>query len=694
MSMTTSQPNPERPAGAGRGRLLVPTVLLVGLVATATPRPAQAQNHNSVPLGGRTATMGGAATAAGNDSAMPYLNPSGLAGVPGDIFGVSATLYGYGETNYGKIFFPGSTPELFGTLVIDDQRATGRSLIELPSSVMYFRHLSKPDDSVQHRLGMSLIIPVAARQELIARVRARFPTTAVGPIEVRDSYAMTTNNTVYLFGPGYAVGWEDRLRLGVSLYGVYSQGIRNFSSSFQFLIPGGPMNSTVSSATQDNTYGFLPVVGGQVQVVNKLWVGLAGAPPSIWLSGRREASGSSSMGLVDSQGNGTTRFETTQLEGEATFHLPWRINAGVAYDDRDRFALAADVTLYGDQDPSMAIDYVQSRSQSQSGEVSRSVTVHGTTQERDRMTFNVAVGGEVTLSQLLALRAGGFTDFSPHRAIGFTDADVYSQRLDRYGATLGLGLKVGSFDTTVGLVGVYGKGKFGADNTFGMFNGEPPVIPVDITSQTLMFVLSGAVTVEEAKKTMKEALGVGYLPELPGTSTTEAEAWQPPPWGPVDLSGEGYRPADRAVPRAQVMPAEVPAPAPPAPPEPVVVVPPPCMQGEIDVAATALITRDYQGARTLLEPAVARCRAQASRTELARGLLYLGIALSALNDQQGAKAAWTEAAHTDPLVSFDERITDAKVRKRFEAVKREVEAAPTPAPAGPPTPTPNEGARP
>jgi hypothetical protein len=269
--MTTSQRNPgcwtAQLGGARQPRLVAATGLLVGLALAGMPRSARAQNYNSVPLGGRTATMGGAATAAGNDSAMPYLNPSGLAGVPGDIFGVSATLYGYAATNYGKIFFPGSTPEEFGPLVVDDQRATGRSLIDLPSSVMYFKHLSKPEDPVQHRLGMALIIPAAARQELIARARAHFPITAVGPLEVRDSFTMATSNTVYLLGPGYAVGWEDRLRLGVSLFAVYSRSIRAFDSSTQLLAPGAPVNNSVSNAFQDNTYGFLPVVGGQIRVV-------------------------------------------------------------------------------------------------------------------------------------------------------------------------------------------------------------------------------------------------------------------------------------------------------------------------------------------------------------------------------------------------------------------------------------------
>jgi hypothetical protein len=47
----------------------------------------------NLPLGGRTASMGGAGMAFGRDSAMPYLNPAGLARIPHHTFSLSANLY-------------------------------------------------------------------------------------------------------------------------------------------------------------------------------------------------------------------------------------------------------------------------------------------------------------------------------------------------------------------------------------------------------------------------------------------------------------------------------------------------------------------------------------------------------------------------------------------------------------------------
>src|SRR5690349_13363867 len=86
-----------------------------GMALLLVAARADAQNFRESPIGGRTATMGGAATAAGNDSAMPYLNPAGLAGVPGDIFAVSATVYSYTHRSFKNFFLPqGPTPGLVG----------------------------------------------------------------------------------------------------------------------------------------------------------------------------------------------------------------------------------------------------------------------------------------------------------------------------------------------------------------------------------------------------------------------------------------------------------------------------------------------------------------------------------------------------------------------------------------------------
>src|SRR5688572_30586020 len=106
------------------------------LSTTLVAGALHAQNYREMPIGGRTATMGGAATAAGNDSAMPYLNPAGLAGVPGDIFAVSATVYSYTRRSVQNLFYPSGTHPSFG-FELERERFATSSVGELPSSVMY-----------------------------------------------------------------------------------------------------------------------------------------------------------------------------------------------------------------------------------------------------------------------------------------------------------------------------------------------------------------------------------------------------------------------------------------------------------------------------------------------------------------------------------------------------------------------------
>ena len=108
--------------------------------ACATLGAVKGAHADRVPIGGRTATMGGAGVAAGNDSAMPYLNPAGLAGVPGSIFGVSATVYAYQRLDVERYFFPAPMDASlgYGEISVGRDTVASSTFMDLPSSVMYF----------------------------------------------------------------------------------------------------------------------------------------------------------------------------------------------------------------------------------------------------------------------------------------------------------------------------------------------------------------------------------------------------------------------------------------------------------------------------------------------------------------------------------------------------------------------------
>src|SRR5215510_11457832 len=85
--------------------------LLIGAISP----PLAAQNLRDVPLGGRTATMGGAGVAAGHDHAMPFLNPAGIAGTPTDVLSISATVYGYAAAPVPDYYVPNRFDPSYGT---------------------------------------------------------------------------------------------------------------------------------------------------------------------------------------------------------------------------------------------------------------------------------------------------------------------------------------------------------------------------------------------------------------------------------------------------------------------------------------------------------------------------------------------------------------------------------------------------
>lgn len=484
-------------------RLQALIVLLCGL-----PSAASAQNYRETPIGGRTATMGGAATAAGNDSAMPYLNPAGLAGVPGDIFAISAAVYGYTHRSYQNYFFPSGTPPLLGYRVRQEAFSTS-SLAELPSSVMYIRHLSEPDADVQERLGVSLVIPSARRIELVASVAGALEDVAGESLETAS---VTADSRRYYLGPSYAIGWDEKLRFGASVYAVYARSSHATTSASSISVLGGSVTSASNgqNAQLADACGATAVVGAQLQVLPKLWLGVGLAAPSLPLGGRlRFTSESGSVTPDPTTGHSQPRSTTTTLDGSYLTREPLRFNAGVAYDDRERYSIAADVHYYASGVRSKS-DGVQLFEDRRGGELTRRYAIRQRTATAMNAVLDFSVGAEVVLRPKVALRAGAFTDLSSMPPLSRRTEDVHRLRLQRYGGSLGLGLTFGSFDSTTGVVIVRGTGEYGAPDTW--ITGD--VVPIRATETSALLVLSGAVTVAEAKRTIAETVPF-TLPPFP-----------------------------------------------------------------------------------------------------------------------------------------------------------------------------------
>jgi hypothetical protein len=115
---------------------------------------------------------------------------------------------------------------------------------------------------------------------------------------------------------------------------------------------------------------------------------------------------------------------------------------------------------------------------------------------------------------------------------------------------------VGSFDTTAGMILARGSGKYGAQD-LSLQTQTASVVPVSSTETTGMIVLSGAVTVEEAKKLIRETIPIAVpLPDLELGDVNRP----PAPWIPEPLPAEDKPPP----PKLRRGPPEATPPATPA----------------------------------------------------------------------------------------------------------------------------------
>jgi len=264
----------------GRGCALAAALAM----ALVSPRPVLAQTMRNVPLGGRTATMGGVRTAAGNDSAMPYVNPAGLAGVPGDIFAVSANVYGYSRRSVPHVLFPNGQQAILGPWREEESELKGNSVTDMPSSIMYFQHVGAPGAGLYQVFGMSLVIPNSVSTELFGKA-----TVSIRDINARDqqSISLVRQTVDYYVGPSYAIAIDSSVRFGASVYALYNREVSTLSFERSFAILGGVNSASnrMSASYTQNSIGVVPVVGLQVQPVDRFWVGAAMAAPSVHLRG-------------------------------------------------------------------------------------------------------------------------------------------------------------------------------------------------------------------------------------------------------------------------------------------------------------------------------------------------------------------------------------------------------------------------
>lgn len=474
---------------------------LVG-VALLSSRVAEAQ---VVPLGGRTATMGGAAIASGNDSAMPFINPAGLAGLPKDVFALSANVYGLARRSVNDFIVP--TYSARARESIEDSFLS-RDVFQLPSSVMYLTHLSSAESDVRSSVAVSLIIPTAERSTFIARQSLSTPSIRGGSAESITEHVESTD---YYVGPTYGLAIGNRLRLGVSFFALYTEFKSSLQRSYQFYEFGGSIGSKSTSSSNEDDYGLsaVGVAGIQLGLTEDLWLGASIMSPAFGLRGRALLSIENSL-----SGSAGLSTRSVNTDGLYRYTPPLRAGVGVSYERRQSFALAADLSVTGARGQLSRYEVIDHSIESSSGELTRDYRRYREGNTEGKSVIDFSLGAEVWAADWLAVRFGGFTAKSNMPELDLYQSSLYSSRIDRYGATLGLGLLTGAFESTVGVVYERGDGKILVYDPNDKLTGARIS---DISENFLMLVLAAAVTVESAKDQIENTLPSGAKDKIPFT---------------------------------------------------------------------------------------------------------------------------------------------------------------------------------
>ena len=475
-------------------------------------RDAAAQDYRSVPIGGRTATMGGAGIAAGNDSAMPYLNPAGLAGVPAGVLALSATVYGYTRREHERLFYPSGVAG--DGVVSRKETSSSQSTFEIPSSIVYFQPLDDPEARLGRVVGFGLVIPEAAETDLVASSELEYsdPDVATFNVENRQQLTLKNGRRVFYLGPTYAMRWGERLRFGISLFAQYETSFASFAYGSRTTTAGGAyvVEKSLETSDKSHAWSFVGVAGAQVEVVPHVWLGAVVQVPGLPLDGRSTGNAAYAASDLNDQGVPVDTSSSGVHDYVYAVPTPLRLGVGVAYEDRERFSVAADLHYHA-AGPMAQVDGYDDVYETQTGDLPRRYTVHTDSESHRQHVVNLSIGVEVPLTPLLAVQGGVFTNNSYLPPLKSSWAAI--TRLDRVGGTAGLGVRLGAVETTFGGLLAFGHGRFGAMSSYA---DGATAVPVPTREVTVMALVSGSISTEEAKQKIKEAVPFEFTsPDLP-----------------------------------------------------------------------------------------------------------------------------------------------------------------------------------
>lgn len=476
--------------------------ILCTLLTALSTSPASAQ---SLPLGGRTASMGGAAIAEGRDSAMPFLNPAGLAQIPHHTVSVSASLYTQSGYRISNFWVPAGTDPEFGDVEVPTNDMSSSNFMGFPGSIAMMLHFGPPAGLTWHQvLSFSIVVPEHKHLQFDGNFALDFKSSNS---IMKSTETLIRDSTTYYFGPGYAVQLGP-VRLGLSAMVLYRTLLASVDASSTAVLSGGGgfTDSKTVGYGEGSSFGLVPILGMQWNVWEGLHVGLSVAPPSFHLAGSYRYSNTYEQNSPISVKGGS---ELSREIGEGTlyYYQPATLRFGIAWAALKRWTAALDVETALAQDVTQRQKGVSNRSSLYQNIPPRLEEAEFLQDTATALELKVRAGFEYFLSPMWALRAGVFYEPSNVPAFKGEASELMTFKVDRIGGSLGLGVGGELGETTFGVSFAAGQGTTIAGDSFSEASTQTSrYVPVTMFSYQAAFFVSGTVDFEEMRELLSDEI--------------------------------------------------------------------------------------------------------------------------------------------------------------------------------------------
>jgi hypothetical protein len=444
-----------------------PRWLLSSLAVLAFVRTAHGSgNHQSAPMGGRSALMGGTGVALAVDGAAPFLNPATIGRIEDLSVSFTSRFLRYSERTIDAFHQPGAVDSAaFGALQLDETTISSTEFDSLPDSTCVFFGTPERRGAARTRAGSYRVALCLAKveQSLFVLPALNFSGTSAGR-RVQQSQSVREEWSRRAFGPALSYALTDDLAVGVGLFGTRAKlrsAITSVTASEE-LATAAVTRSTYFEALDAYSWDVLLHAGATYHLTREITLGLSIRTPTfVHVHDHIDTSYDASFE------DATATSRLWQAEGEFSARPPPRLALGLGVE-AGRLRLELDGFLYAGQSDFARAEMARDVLEVSAGQAAARRQERLVVSEDVDPVVDAGLGVEYFVARDVSLVSGvGFdaSALSELRSVA-PETRLFRSRGDIYHAAFGVAVYGGVGDVMVGFRGDYMSGQMAVVNAF------------------------------------------------------------------------------------------------------------------------------------------------------------------------------------------------------------------------------------